>query len=207
MANQLGFHVDLSKCTGCKACQVACKDKNDLPMDVIWRRVAQYTGGEWIKSGNQYVPSNIFSYFVSVSCMHCDNPLCLEVCPAAAISKNEDGIVEIDQDKCVGCRYCEWTCPYGAPQFNADKGTMTKCNFCVDLLANGEKPACVAGCTFRALDFGPIEELREKYGHFDGPAPLVDPSVTKPNMVFTPRKTVTMTFDSKAGEIANPEEL
>ena len=206
MSEQLGFYVNLAKCTGCKACQIACKDKNDLPIGVVWRRVAEYTGGEWIQDGNFYVPNNVFTYFVSVACMHCDKTLCMEVCPAAAIDKRDDGLVLIDQDKCIGCGYCEWACPYGAPQFDEGRGVMTKCAGCADLVDAGEKPACVAGCTYRALDFGPIAELREKYGEFDAPAPLPDPAITRPNVVFSPHPHA-VPFTATVGEVMNPEEL
>ena len=206
MSEQLGFYVNLAKCTGCKACQIACKDKNDLPMGVVWRRVAEYTGGEWVKDGNQYVPNNVFTYYVSAACMHCEDALCMNVCPAAAIERRDDGIVLIDADKCIGCRYCEWACPYGAPQFDEERGVMTKCTLCADLIDAGEKPACVAGCTYRALDFGPISELREKYGDFDAPAPLPDPTITHPNVVFSPHPNA-VPFDATAGQVLNPEEL
>lgn len=206
MANQLAFYVDMTKCTGCKACQVACKTVNETPLGVTWRRVVEMAGGEWVKDGDQDVPSNVFAYFVSVACMHCEDALCTEVCPTTAIHKRDDGIVVIDEDKCIGCRYCEWACPYSAPQFDSDRGVMTKCHFCYELQAAGEKPACVDACPFRALDFGPIEELREKYGDFASPAPLPDPSITKPSIVFTPTAN-TLNYDSPAGEVKNTGEL
>ncbi len=206
MANQLAFYVDMNKCTGCKACQVSCKTANDLPLGVTWRRVVEVASGEWIQDGEQYIPANVFAYFVSSACMHCDNPLCVQVCPAAAISKRDDGIVIIDQDKCIGCRYCEWACPYGAPQFDAERGVMTKCHFCYERLDAGEKPACVDGCTYRALDFGPIDELRAKYGDFASPAPLPDQAITTPSIVYSPTPH-TLTHDSSVGAVMNAEEL
>lgn len=206
MANQLAFYVDMTKCTGCKACQISCKTVNELPLGVTWRRVIEVAGGEWLQDGSLQIPSKVFAYYVSAACMHCENALCMDVCPAAAISKRDDGIVIIDQDKCIGCRYCEWACPYGAPQFDSDRGVMTKCHFCYERLDDGEKPACVAGCTYRALDFGTLEELRAKYGDFASPAPLPDPSITKPSIVYSP--TVhTLPHDSEAGEVMNAGEL
>lgn len=204
---QLAFYVNMNKCTGCKACQVSCKTVNELPLGVKWRRIVEVDGGEWLEDGDQQVPSNVFAYFVSAACMHCENPLCVQVCPTGAMSKrDEDGVVIIDQDKCIGCRYCEWACPYSAPQFDAERGVMTKCHFCYELLDKGEKPACVDGCTFRALDFGTVEELREKYGDFDAPAPLPDSSITKPSIVYTPTPN-TLTHDSPAANVMNTEEL
>jgi anaerobic dimethyl sulfoxide reductase subunit B (iron-sulfur subunit) len=194
MAKQLAFHVNLADCTGCKACEIACKDRKELPLGVRWRRVYEFGGGEWIKDGDQMVPSGVFHYFVSSSCQHCEKPICMEVCPASAISKRADGIVVIDSDNCIGCRYCSWACPYGAPQFNESAGVMTKCDFCAELQAKGEKPACVDACPYRALEYGDLEELRAKYGTLNDPAPLPDPSLTAPALVFTPHK------DTKRGD-------
>lgn len=206
MATQLGFYVDMNRCTGCKACQISCKTVNELPLGVVWRRVAEVAGGEWVQDGDQFVPSNVFSYFVTAACMHCENALCTQVCPAAAITKREDGIVVIDQTRCIGCRYCEWACPYGAPQFDADRGVMTKCHFCYQRLDAGEKPACVDGCTYRALDFGDIEELRARHGDFAAPSPLPDHSITNPSIVYSPTPN-TLVHDSASGEVMNAEEL
>ena len=147
------------------------------------------------------VPSGVFTYFVSNACNHCEKPICMEVCPASAISKREDGIVLIDADKCIGCRYCSWACPYGAPQFNEEIKVMTKCNFCYDLQAQGEKPACVDACPYRVLEFGDIEELKAKHGSLVNVAPMPDPSLTKPAVVYSPHKdTRTLATD---GQVVN----
>jgi len=206
MAKQLAFHVDISNCTGCKACQVACKDKNNLPVGVRWRRVFQYEGGDWMEQNGQMVASNVYAYAVSAACMHCQNPVCVQVCPAAAISKREDGIVLIDQDKCIGCRYCSWACPYGAPQFNEDMGVMSKCNMCYDLVDKGERPACVEACPSRAMDFGTLEDMQKQYGSFNAPAPLPDPNITRPSIVYTPSKSTKNSGDL-SGQMKNVEEL
>lgn len=202
MAKQLGFYVNLADCTGCKACEIACKDRKELPIGVRWRRVYEYGGGEWIQDGDQYAPSGVFHYFVSTACMHCEKPICMEVCPASAISKRDDGIVVINPDQCIGCRYCSWACPYGAPQFNEEAGVMTKCDFCVELQAVGEKPACVAACPYRALEYGDIEELKAKHGTLNDPAPMPDPSLTHPAIVYTPHKN-TRTSQAGGGRVLN----
>lgn len=206
MAKQLAFYVNIAACTGCKACQIACKDKNNLPVGLRWRRVFQYEGGEWINQNGSAIPSNVFAYFVSASCMHCEEPICMEVCPAKAITKRDDGIVLIDQSRCIGCRYCQWACPYGAVQFNGETGVMTKCTFCSDLIDEGSKPACVDACPYRALDFGPLDELEARYGSFNNPAPLPDPSITHPAVVYGPNH-VTQTSDKATGHIMNLEEM
>lgn len=206
MAKQYAFSVNIGKCTGCKACQIACKDKNNLPMGVRWRRVFQYEGGEWINQDGQMVPSNVYAYSVSSACMHCQNPICTQVCPAGAMTKREDGIVAIDQDRCIGCRYCSWACPYGAPQFNEELGVMTKCNMCADLVDKGERPACVEACPYRAMDFGSIEEIHTKYGNLATPAPLPDANITRPSVVYIPSRSTKTTGDT-SGQLKNIEEL
>jgi anaerobic dimethyl sulfoxide reductase subunit B len=205
--NQLGFYFDANLCTGCKACQVACKDKWNLDVGVTWRRVAEYAGGEWVRNPDGTYNQDVFTYYTSVACNHCENPLCRDVCPANAITKRDDGIVLIDEDRCIGCRYCEWTCPYGAPQFNDDKGVMTKCNMCYDAVDADEKPTCVTACPSRALDFGTLEALREKYGEVVlEVAPLPEASITEPAMVIKPHRHAKA-VGSQAGQLANPKEL
>ncbi len=206
MAKQLGFYVDIEKCAGCKACQVACKDKNNLPTGIRWRRVFQYEGGEWVEQDGQMVPSNVFAYAVSSACMHCQNAVCVQVCPAGAMTKRDDGIVLIDQDKCIGCRYCSWACPYGAPQFDAQKGVMTKCTMCSDLVDQGQNPACVDSCPYRAMEFGELADLQAKHGKFNAPAPLPDPNITQPSVVYG-TSTVTKFTGDTSGHLMNLEEL
>lgn len=205
MAQQLGFYFDQTLCNGCKACQIACKDKHDNPLGVNWRRVVEYSGGSWRTSGNTFT-HNVFTYYTSISCNHCENPICVKVCPTTAMHQDEDGVVSVDPDKCVGCRYCEWACPYSAPQFNAERGHMTKCDLCKDYRETGQDPACVAACPSRALDWGPIDELREKYGTVDAVAPLPDPSITKPHLVVNPHRDAE-DWRTPTGDINNRLEV
>lgn len=200
-----GFFFDQSLCTGCKACQIACKDKHDLPLGVNWRRVVEYSGGSWQVDGETFTP-NVFAYYTSISCNHCENPVCMEVCPTTAMTQREDGTLYVDEDKCVGCRYCEWACPYSAPQFNAETGHMSKCDLCYDYRSTGQDPACVSACPSRALDWGPIDELRQAYGTTDSIAPLPDPSITEPHLVIAPHRDA-QAWDSASGHIANPKEI
>jgi len=200
------FYLDTQNCTGCKTCMVACKDKNDLAAGVRWRRVVEYTGGDWLTMPDGTYRQNVFSYYLSVSCNHCAEPICVEVCPTTAMNQDECGIVAIDQNKCMGCGYCEWACPYSAPQFQADSGRMSKCDFCRDELKAGKAPACVAACPTRALKFAEYEKLQQGKGGNDAIAPLPDHGLTIPCAVFKPHKS-SKPANSADGRIANPEEI
>lgn len=210
MAKQMAFYFDASACTGCKACQVACQDKNDLPPELLWRRVFRYGGGNWVEEASipfLYRPNNVYSYSVSTACEHCEAPICQEICPAGAVSKRSDGIVLIDDNKCIGCRYCQWACPYGAPAFDESKGVMTKCNFCYDLQDQGLNPACVDACVMRCLDYGDIDELRQKYGDLNAIEPLPSGDLTQPALVITPHPHAEMSGQGTGSILNLPEEL
>lgn len=210
MAKQMAFYFDASACNGCKACVVACKSKNALPVRINWRRVTEYGGGGWVPDPDEpkrMLPNNIFAYAVSISCNHCEKPICVESCPTGAMFKREeDGVVLIDESKCIGCRYCEWACPYNGPQFDAEAGVMTKCNFCEDLLAVGETPFCVAACVMRALDYGDAEELRAKYGTVSAIEPLPTADLTEPSLVIKPHRHAHMSGEGTGHIIATAEE-
>lgn len=199
------FYFDSSSCSGCKACQVACKDKNNLPVGILWRRVYEVTGGGWTRRGDAWL-STVFAYNVSLACNHCERPICVEVCPAGAYTKRADGIVLLDSNRCLGCQYCAWACPYGAPQYDERTGRMSKCNFCVDNLEAGQPPACVAACPLRALDFGDRAELEARYGSLDVIYPLPEAALTEPALVLTPHREAGRTASEPAG-IANREEV
>jgi len=200
-----GFFFDQTLCTGCKACQIACIDKHDLPLGVLWRRVAEYSGGTWQMDGKTVTPA-IFAYYTSVACNHCENPACVAACPTTAMTKRDDGTVYVDDAKCVGCRYCEWACPYTAPALNPTTGHMTKCDLCYDYRSAGQAPACVAACPSRALDWGPIADLRAKHGDQAGIAPLPDPGITGPHLVVRPHQDA-QPWNMAHGAINNPQEI
>ena len=146
-----GFYIDVDRCIKCWACEIACKQWNGIPANTVARRkVHEVCEGTF---------PNVKRTFVSLSCMHCDEPACANVCPAGAIAKREeDGIVVVDKDKCIGCHYCFFACPFGVPQYT-DEG-MDKCDCCIgNGVVPGDTPHCVATCPTQALHFGTFEEL------------------------------------------------
>lgn len=185
---QLGFIHNNVDCIGCRACEIACKDKNGLPPGPRFRRVQYVEGGTY---------PEVFAYKINMSCNHCAEPACLPTCPTGAIFKRKkDGIVDIDSTLCIGCRRCEAACPFGAPQYNAETNTVVKCNMCVDEIDAGRKPYCVMACMMRVLDIGPIDQLRA--GTYETKARgandeivrqvknMADPELTNPSIVFVP---------------------
>lgn len=200
MSGDVGFTVDLSGCIGCKACQVACQDQHGLSPGRLYRRVVEVSGGGWAREGGVPVDGS-YAYFVSVACMHCEWPICVELCPTKAMARDADGIVAVDPDRCIGCRYCEWACPYAAPQYDAARGVMTKCDFCRDRRAEGRGPACVEACPMRVLGAGAPEA-----GEGSATFPLPPPELTRPRAVLRPHRD-TARAEGDGPWIGNREEI
>lgn len=147
---QYGFWCDTSKNDDFSECVQACRLANGLSDD-----------DPDLCEVHQYMTKYGRYRYVFVSCMHCSDPSCMQVCPARAISKREeDGIVVVDQKRCIGCKYCNTACPFDVPKYN--KGGMVKCDCCIS--ANGGKPACVEALASGALHFGSIEDLIRESG-------------------------------------------
>ena len=204
---QYGFHFDGTRCTGCKTCVLACKDKNDLANDINFRNIHEYGGGDWTQDAAGCWTNDAFVYHVSVACNHCDKPICMANCPQGAISKDEEtGEVKSDPETCIGCGTCMNSCPYGAPKVDAEQMKSVKCNMCADRVAAGAQPVCVEACPLRALDFGDIDDLRAKYGDLSEIAPLPAASETEPNLVIT-APVNGKPVDDKSGALLNPREI
>lgn len=205
MSEQMGFYFNSAVCTGCRACQMACKDKNDLAIGDLFRRVYSYEGGTWEKTEIGYAAKDLYNYAVSISCNHCAKPACVEVCPSGAMTKDEvTGIVSNDQSVCIGCKSCGTACPYEAPRFLEALGVTGKCDFCADLLEKGERPACVAICPMRALDYGPLAELEAKYGAGNVEIEPLPVNTTDPSLIITPHAKAVKS-DLGNGKVSNFE--
>lgn len=175
-----GFLVDLNYCISCKACEVSCKTWNDVPTgrDVRLRRVVDEVVG--------VSPNVQDTYSVSLACNHCEDAACVKACPQGALSRRADGLVVHDRSKCVGCRWCEAVCPYGAPQFDAVETIMWKCSGCPDRVDAGLLPACADACPTEALSFGPLDEF-DRIGVREI-ARFANPNKTHPAVRFIPRR-------------------
>ncbi len=188
MSRQLAFYFEQKHCIGCSTCQVACKDKNDLAAGQLFRKVSEFAGGGYRERGAAVIP-DVYAFWLSMSCNHCLKPACVASCPTGALEKRaEDGIVFIDPESCAGCLCCLESCPYGALAYNPATGKVGKCDFCRDLLAAGKPPACIAACPMRALDYGPLDELRQKYGTINRVKGMPSPDITQPALVITPHR-------------------
>ncbi len=145
------IYLNSKRCIGCHGCEVHCKANKDLPVGPILCEISH----EPLKS-IRGVPKTEFHFR---SCYHCEDPYCVPICPTGAMQKREDGIVFVEQEKCIGCMACAGACPWNIPQFNPATGKAIKCDYCMDRVDQGLKPACVTKCTTRALKFVTLTEI------------------------------------------------
>ena len=183
---QYAFHLDGGKCTGCKTCQVACKETYKLPVSNLYRKVYNYQGGSWKPTeAGHYVPDGVFGYFVSLACNHCSSPACVANCPTGAMYKDDDGTVQHDDEACIGCQTCVNSCPYGAPQFIEEDKIVQKGDTCRALREAGHEPVCVEACPMRAIEFGEMGDLRAAHPDAVSELPCTEPAATTtPNILI-----------------------
>jgi Fe-S-cluster-containing dehydrogenase component len=217
-AKKLGLVIDLDTCVGCHACAVNCKEWNasghSAPLTdfnayqakqhgVWFNRIHSFEAGEGPTSRTVHFPR---------SCLHCEQPACVTVCPTGASYKRaEDGIVLVNAEICIGCKLCSWACPYGAREFDEDEGVMKKCTLCIDRIYNDNlapeerEPACVATCPARARHFGDlgdpdskVSKLVAERGGFD----LMPEMGYKPTNKYLPPRQHAQRVDPPAPEPA-----
>ncbi|MGW8266241.1 MAG: 4Fe-4S dicluster domain-containing protein [Longimicrobiales bacterium] len=173
-----GFLLDLNRCVGCGACVLACRIENALPEGVRWRRILTLNPRRAVAGP---------TYHFSLACHHCEDPPCARGCPSGALEKGPDGIVFLNEDLCLGCRYCEMACPFGAPSFDEGRGLMTKCHLCARRLDRGLLPACTQACPTGALRFTP--EVPATTDPFEPPTRIPgfkDPARARPSLWMAP---------------------
>jgi Fe-S-cluster-containing dehydrogenase component len=221
---QMALVIDLNVCVGCHACVTSCKEWNtsgeagslvDLnPYDAdasgtFFNRVQTFEAGEYPDTDTIHLPK---------SCLHCEDPPCVPVCPTgASFKRKEDGIVLVDYDKCIGCKYCAWACPYGAREIDEKRQEMTKCTLCSDRINNeslperDRKPACVMACPTSARLFGDIHDpestvskaIRESEGY-----QLMPEWGTRPANHYLPRhKTESRHTAAEVERADNPRAI
>jgi len=200
-----GLVIDLNRCIGCDTCTIACKAANATSRGIMWCRVLKYETGKYPNSRLNFLP---------VTCMHCAEPECVKVCPTGATTKRDDGIVVIDSDKCVGCRYCMVACPYASRYFSEElrsyypghltsyekmgylkhkAGTVQKCDLCLARVEQGLQPSCVVACPAGARFFGDLDDpdsevsrLITERGGF-----VLNPELgTQPSVYYLPKNEV-----------------
>ena len=172
---KLAIGINLDRCIGCHTCANACKMQNNVPDGMLWNRVIT-EGCDAIDGAVGEYP-NLTRTYVPLACQHCENPACLKVCPTGATYKDDQGRVEIDYDRCIGCRMCMAACPYNARVFNWEdpqrdgdfnwgdarvpvrtRGGMEKCTLCKERTDAGEEPMCVVCCPTHARVFGDLDD-------------------------------------------------
>ncbi|GGF03852.1 ferredoxin [Aliidongia dinghuensis] len=221
-AKKLGLVIDLDICVGCHACAVNCKEWNTggsagplsdfepygaHPDGVWFNRVHSYEVGEGAAGRTVHFPR---------SCLHCENAACVTVCPTgASLKRAEDGIVLVDEDKCIGCKLCSWACPYGAREFDAEVGVMRKCTLCVDRIYDETRPeaervpACVATCPASARHFGdlgdPTSAVSQMVAARDGITLMPELDYRPTNRYLPPRPRGGCASHAPALEPAVPE--
>ena len=146
---RFGMVIDEERCIHCAACVVACKAENAVPDGRARNRVSEVESGAYPAVRVVMSPSQ---------CMQCDDAPCVRVCPTGASHRNANGVVLIDADDCIGCRYCIEACPYDARYFDEQSGTVDKCTFCVHRTVMGFEPACVTTCPTRTRAFGDLDD-------------------------------------------------
>ncbi len=178
-----GFIFDQTKCIGCNACQMACKDAHDLESGLFLRRAVtvESTDGSGALCTVHYTGG----------CYHCADAPCITHCPSGAMHRQTDGTVGVDAHRCIGCGTCTWVCPYGAPKLSRRTGRSQKCDACIDRRQEGKEPVCTEACLTHCLRFTDLDSIseNEKKKYTDTLPFLPSPDKTHPNLLILPGGT------------------
>ena len=202
---KLAIGINKFRCVGCHTCSMACKMQNNIPDGMLWNRVL--TEGADVLDGALGEYPNLTRSYTPLACQHCENAACLKACPTGATYKDDKGRVEIDYDKCIGCRMCMAACPYNARVFNwndpyrsagfeygdsrvpaRQKGVMEKCTLCKERTDDGEEPFCVTVCPAKARVFGDLDDPNSEISKMrkaGNAQVLLEDMGTKPQVFYT----------------------
>jgi tetrathionate reductase subunit B len=204
-----GMGIQVEKCIGCGKCVEACKEENHVPKEPFFfrtwveRYVIKKNGEVTVQSIDSRIEQSkeVFdekeimrSFFVPKLCNQCENPPCVQVCPVGATFKTEDGVILVDENRCIGCRYCIQACPYGARYLHPEKEVADKCTFCYHRITKGMLPACVEVCPTQARIFGDVKSGASPLNRFKRMNKL---HVLKPSLNTEPK----VTYSGLDGEV------
>jgi Fe-S-cluster-containing dehydrogenase component len=154
---RMAMVIDLDACVGCHACAAVCKQENNIELGSFWSNV--------LDIGPTGKFPDVEMYFLPVLCQQCDDPACVAACPTGASYKRKDGIILVDNDRCIGCQYCVMACPYGMRCYNHEAGVVEKCTLCAHRVDAEDKPACVKTCPAKARLFGDMDDPNSEVSH------------------------------------------
>ena len=192
---QYRFHFNMTKCIGCRSCEVACNEQNGNPADILWRRIGELEAGSYPETQRHYL---------SMGCNHCLDAECVKGCPVDAYTKDPvTGIVLHSADACIGCQYCVWNCPYSVPQFNPERGVVGKCDMCKGRLEDGFEPACVNACPESAIEIEIVNMAawRENYSGAESPGMPSAVHTISTTRITLPENTESVLERVDAGQI------